>query len=119
MVLTNAAGIGGGGAVLPILLLYGFRTNVAVAISNSIIFVGGFSRLLFEFNASHPMKKAKLIDYGIVILMLPAVLIGSFIGVQLNVVAPSVLILLLLGTVLVFVSYKTMKKALSLYKKDK
>jgi len=100
--------------------MYGFRTNVAVAISNAIIFVGGITRLIFfEFYAQHPMKKAKIIDYGIAILMLPCVMMGSFIGVQLNVITPSAIILLLLGSILCFVSYRSLMKALELYRKDK
>ncbi|CAI2359107.1 unnamed protein product [Moneuplotes crassus] len=118
-VLTNAAGIGGGGALVPILLLYGFKTNVAVALSNAVIFCGGITKFIFEFSGSHPLKKARLVNYNIVALMLPAVMIGSFVGAQLNVITPSVIILFSLGAVLVFVSFKSLKKANSLYKRDK
>ena len=89
LVLTNAAGIGGGGAILPIIMLYGFTTTEAVSLSNFVIFVGCIARYFFEFNQAHPYRKAKLIDYGIVIAMLPAVMIGSFIGVQINVIGNS------------------------------
>lgn len=98
--LTNSAGIGGGGAILPILLLFGFSANVAVALSNTIILIGAVTRFIFEFNNTHPSKKATLIDYGIVILMLPAVMVGSFIGVQLNLISPHIVILVTLGVVL-------------------
>ena len=37
LMLTNAAGVGGGGAILPIMLLFGFTANVAVAMSSTII----------------------------------------------------------------------------------
>lgn len=98
--LTNAAGIGGGGAILPIIMLYGFTITEAVSLSNFIIFVGCIARYFFEFNQTHPYRKAKLIDYGIVIAMLPAVMIGSFIGVQINIIVPSSLILASLGIIL-------------------
>ena len=101
------------------MLMFGFPTSVCVALSNVIIFVGSVTRFLFEFNTQHPEKKAKVIDYGISILMLPAVMIGSFIGVQINVIAPSAVILGTLGLVLVFVSVKTTKKSLALYAADK
>lgn len=32
VMITNAAGIGGGGAILPIMMLYNFDANVAVAL---------------------------------------------------------------------------------------
>jgi uncharacterized membrane protein YfcA len=99
-VLTNAAGVGGGGAVLPILLMYSFNVNVSVALCNTFIFIGSFTRFIFEFNQSHPDKKAKVVDYNISILMLPSVMMGSFIGVQLNMITPQAVIMILLGSVL-------------------
>ena len=100
IVLTNAAGVGGGGAVLPILLMYSFNVNVSVALCNTIIFIGSITRFIFEFNQSHPEKKAKVVDYNIAILMLPSVMIGSFLGVQLNMITPQAVIMVLLGSVL-------------------
>jgi uncharacterized membrane protein YfcA len=51
----------------------------------------------------HPNKKGgTIIDYGIVIVMMPMVLVGSFVGVLVNIYLPAtvlsiILTLLLLG----------------------
>lgn len=117
--LTNAAGIGGGGAILPILMMFGFSANVGVALANTIILIGAVTRFFFEFNTQHPSKKATLVDYSIVILMLPAVMVGSFVGAQLNIIMPETLLLFLLGSILIYISVKTTRQAMDLYEKDR
>jgi hypothetical protein len=118
IMITNAAGIGGGGAILPIIMIFNFKVNVAVALCNVVICVGAVTRFAMEFNETHPYKKAKVIDYGIVVLMLPAIMLGSFLGVQVNIVVPQVVILTLLGVVLCFVSYRSTVKGIQLYKEE-
>lgn len=117
--LTNAAGIGGGGAILPIMMLWGFTPKVGVALSNTIIFIGAVTRFVMDFNSHHPEKKATLIDYGIVILMLPSIMIGSFLGVQFNVVLPQAAVLILLGSILCYVSYKSTQQGLKLLREER
>ena len=80
--------------------------------------MGAVTRFMMEFNATHPKKKAKLVDYGIVVLMLPCIMLGSFLGVQINVVVPPVLILCMLGFVLLYVSYRSSMKGYSMYKEE-
>lgn len=63
-------------------------------------------------------NKAKLIDYSIVVLMNPAIMLGNFIGVQVNIIAPQVAILSLLGLVLVYVSFRSTLKGIKLYKEE-
>ena len=117
--LTNAAGIGGGGAILPIMMLWGFTPKVGVALSNTIIFIGAVTRFIMDFNSHHPEKKATLIDYSIVILMLPSIMIGSFLGVQFNVVLPQAAVLILLGSILWYVSYKSTRQGLKNFKDER
>lgn len=100
-------------------MMFGFTANVGVALANTVILIGAVTRYLFEFNVSHPSKKATMIDYSIAILMLPAVMVGSFLGAQLNTVTPEVVLLFLLGSILCYLSYKSTVKAAELYKKDK
>ena len=116
--LANAAGIGGGAAIVPIMMLFGFTAKVWVALSNVVIFIGAVTRYAMTFNSIHPEKKATLIDYEIVILMMPEIMIGSFIGVQLNLIAPQAMILASLGLVLCFISYKTLNLALKMHKDE-
>lgn len=118
LMVSNAAGIGGGAIIVPILLLFKFEINVAVALTNVVTLVSSATRCALEFNERHPLKKAIIIDNNIVVLMLPCIMIGSFLGVQLNVIAPPIVIMLVLMTVLVIVSYKTTLKSIKLYKEE-
>lgn len=101
--MANVGGIGGGGLIIPFLMTFwGFDTKQAIAISNMTIFVGALVRYLYTYKQKHPDKKATGIDYGIVIVMMPLVLVGSFTGVLINIMLPSlvlaiILTLLLLG----------------------
>ena len=52
----------------------------------------------------HPEKDATVIDYGIVIVMMPTVLVGSFIGVIINVLLPSLVLSIVLTLFLLFLS---------------
>lgn len=90
--ITNAAGVGGGGAILPIVMLYGFTVSAGVGLSNVSVCVAALTKFIMEFNKSHPHRKARIIDYGIVVLMMPAIMLGSFIGIQLNIVVPQAFI---------------------------
>ena len=48
---AGAAGIGGGGLVMPILtILFGFRVHVAVPLSNVNILLSGITRFVMNFN---------------------------------------------------------------------
>lgn len=96
---ANVAGIGGGGLTIPLLLLFwGFNTKESISLSCSIQFVGSLVRYFYSFNTKHPEKNSTHIDYGIVIVMLPLVILGSFIGVLINIIFPP----LYLSVMLVF-----------------
>lgn len=59
----------------------------------------------FPVNRNRP-----LIDFGLVGLMEPTTLIGTVFGVMLNHIFPNWLILVLLVTLLSFITYKTILK---------
>ena len=81
IILSSAAGIGGGGNIVPILLiLFRFGSTESVAYSNFNIFISTITRYLFNYNLLHPEKNAVLIDYEIVMLMMPTTLMGDLIG---------------------------------------
>lgn len=81
ILLSAGAGIGGGGNIIPVLLiLYRFSPNLSIALSNFNIFISSLLRYLINFKVKHPLKNAVLIDYEIVMLMMPTTLMGSLIG---------------------------------------
>lgn len=117
--LSNAGGVGGGGLVIPILLLmFKFYTHEAIPISKLTIFTGALTSFLLGFKQIHPYRKAITIDYNIPYLIVPMLLFGTMVGISLNKVMPPWIILVSLTLVLVLNTYKTLRKARSLQVKE-
>jgi hypothetical protein len=118
--LSNAGGIGGGGLLIPILLLIlNFYTHEAIPISKLMIFTGALTSFYLGFRQKHPMRNSITIDYNIPLLLVPMLLFGTMVGVTLNKVTPPWLILISLTAVLILNTYKTLKKGVKLYKEEK
>ena len=72
-----------------------------------MIFTGALTSFILGFNQTH-----------IPFLMVPILLFGTMIGVTLNKITPPWIILISLTIVLVINTFKTLRKANSLYKKE-
>ena len=89
--ITNIGGMGGGGMVVPIsLLFFKFDAKNAVTVSNFSSFISSAQRCFLNRNQTHPLKNGTglLIDYNFGVLMLPAIVSGVSFGSMLNIVAP-------------------------------
>jgi len=103
MALSNMAGIGGGGAVVPLLMaFFGFDTKAAIPISGVTILMGSMTRFVLNFNEKHPDKEAVSLDYGLAAVMLPTVVIGSILGAYFYIILPSPIILIVLTCLFIF-----------------
>ncbi|KAF4044215.1 hypothetical protein GN244_ATG03495 [Phytophthora infestans] len=72
-----------------------------------------------NFRRKHPLNKNRpLIDFGLVGLMEPTTLVGTVFGVMLNHIFPNWLILVLLVTLISFITYKTVLKGLKIQEKE-
>ena len=114
MAFCNVAGIGGGGIVISfIMIFFKFPTKRATPISSFTILLSSLARYCFQLKAKHPQKDAVVIDYSTAAMMMPTVLIGSFIGAFFQVTLPAIIINILLTIVMaviaVFTIFKTMK----------
>ena len=116
---SNAGGIGGGGLLIPILILIlKFETHEAIPLSKIMIFSGALTAFLMGLNKKHPYRKVIAIDYNIAGVMIPMILLGTMVGVSLNKFLPGPLILFALTLVLVINTYKTTKKGISQFHKE-
>lgn len=104
--------------VAVLIVFFEFSTKSSAVLSNVCIFVASFARFMLNWNQRHPEKKATSIDYDIVTLMLPVVLLGSFMGVQLNIIVPNAVLLLILTLLLIFLSVKTAIKAVKMFREE-
>jgi len=117
--LANVAGIGGGGITVPIVMIcWGFNTKESVAISSATIFVGSVVRFFYSIDRKHPEKKATSIDYGIVIVMLPLVLVGAFTGVLVNIVLPPIILSTILTLLLLYLTFTSLQSAIKIWRKE-
>ncbi len=118
-VLANVGGIGGGGIIIPITIaMFGFSTKEAIALSGTLIYSGSLARFAMQINEKHPQKDSTLIDYNIVILMLPLVLMGSFLGVLVNIMTPNILLSSFLTLILIVLAFRSWLNANKLHKKE-
>ena len=57
MFYTNCGGLGGGGAMIPIcMMFFNFDARNSIALSNATIVIAGLIRLLINWNKNHPLK---------------------------------------------------------------
>ena len=66
----------------------------------------------------HPEKKSVAIDYGLAIIMLPTVMMGSFIGVIMNAAMPTLILQICLTLLLGFLTVQSAFKATEIMKKE-
>lgn len=95
--IAAGGGIGGGGVFVPVLILLGgFDTSHAVPLSNLLIGGASIANYIQLFRKKHPFANRPLIDYDLAMLLQPLSLAGTILGVLLNQIFPSWLILALL-----------------------
>jgi uncharacterized membrane protein YfcA len=93
MALAVMSGIGGGGIIVPLLMVfYKLDTKGAIAASGLTILTGSIARYLITAKDRHPDKDATSIEYGLSCVMLPTVLVGSIAGVLINMVLPALVL---------------------------
>lgn len=113
LALANVGGVGGGGLIIPIIMAsFTFTTKDAIALSGFTIFTGSVARFFYSYHQRHPEKDATMIDYGIVTVMLPLVLVGSFTGVLVNIMLPPIILSAILTVILVLLTAQSMFKGI-------
>ena len=74
--------------------------------------VSSVLRYIYNLNKSHPLKGGYgvLVDYNVASLMLPMAVVGASIGVMLNTILPSIVVISTLLILLVIMFFTTFKK---------
>ena len=78
----------------------------------------GLGSYLITHRLRHPKADRPLIDYDIVNIFEPSVLLGTIVGVYLNVTFPSYIIVITLFLTLTISAYNVLKKSISLYRQE-
>ena len=118
--LSNAAGVGGGAIVLPILMvLLGFSQSEAVVLSNFFMFLGAVARILVTWREKNPLFPHKVaVSYDFIIILLPLALVGTTIGVFVNLAFPEVILSVCICLLFLFVLYTSIRKGCSLRRQE-
>lgn len=120
LTFANMAGVGGGGLVIPFVIL--FNNFNAKQVAQQAPFYNLVSALvwyLINIPKTSPVKPERtLIDYDMVAIFVPLNLFGANIGGIINVIFPNLIVDICLFLFLLFVIYKLFDKAVESYKKE-
>ena len=117
--IAAGAGLGGGGVVVPVLILVAkFETHNAVPLSNAFLFGVGVFNVVQLSRRRHPLADRPVIDFWLSFVMIPPKLAGTVFGVLLNSVMPNWSILVILIVLLGITAWRTLASALRMWRAD-
>nr|XP_027189070.1 sulfite exporter TauE/SafE family protein 3-like isoform X4 [Cicer arietinum] len=115
----SVGGVGGGGIFVPMLILIiGFDPKSATAISKCMVTGAAISSVFFNLKLRHPTLDIPMIDYDLVLLNAPVIILGISIGVVISVVFADWMITVLLIIIFIVTSMKAFLKGLDTWKKE-
>jgi len=122
-ILCAAAGIGGGGIYVVVLMLVGMLSpHDAVPLSKAVVFFGSLSTLALNlvrmWNPKEGAPKETVIDFTTVRIIAPAALGGTYLGVLFNWHSAGYTIVLLLASILIFMTFMVSRTALKQYREE-
>ena len=83
--LFNATGIGGGSLFVAYLMsVLKYETKTAIGMSYAILFGGSLAKTSFSVRLRNDESNKPLINYNVALILIPAMLVGSIIGLYLN-----------------------------------
>lgn len=119
--ICAAGGVGGGGLFIPIFnLLLQFSTKTSAALSNIMIFGGSLAVLSWNIHQTHPLSNGTkpLIDFDVVLLLNPNMLLGISIGVFCNIMFPGWLLIFVLTIILFYMTNRSVKSGFNRWRKE-
>ncbi|CAL1373488.1 unnamed protein product [Linum trigynum] len=115
----SVGGVGGGGIFVPMLtLIIGFDPKSSTAISKCMITGAAISTVFYNLKLRHPTLDLPIVEYDLVLLIQPVLLLGISIGVTFNVVFPDWLVTVLLIILLLATAGRAYFKGLDLWNKE-
>ncbi len=113
--LAISAGIGGGGLFVPALTLgLQFSPQQSTGLSQSLIFGASLGAVIVNGFARHPVHPSRpLIDLPVAAFLAPAEMAGAQMGVLLNRMLPSPVILVAMTALLSVIAMRTLRKGLT------
>ncbi|KAG0454643.1 hypothetical protein HPP92_023625 [Vanilla planifolia] len=115
----SVGGVGGGGIFVPMLtLIIGFDPKSSTAISKFMIMGAAGSTVYYNLKLRHPTLDMPIIDYDLVLLFQPMLMLGISIGVAFNVIFADWMVTVLLIILFIGTSSKSFMKGVETWKKE-
>lgn len=119
LIIAASGGIGGGGILVPLLILvFHFSPAKAIPLSNFTIFGGSITNVILNVQKRHPDVDRPLIDWSLITVMQPLTLAGAIIGAYLGRLIAEWLLILALVILLSYTAYRTLNKGIEQYRKE-
>ncbi len=118
--LGSLGGIGGGGLVVPCYVIV-TRLNLkqAIPLGSVTVLGGSLAALILNLRRRHPLADRPIIDWDLILVMEPLVLVGTLFGSILHRVISAKILSVLLVLLLTIVAHTTLVKARRMYDAEK
>jgi hypothetical protein len=114
--LGSSGGIGGGGIVVPVYIIaMGLSPRVAIPLGSVTVLGGSLAGLILNLRRRHPLADRPIIDWDLILVMEPLVLVGALIGAIVHRVISEKILMVLLVLLLSVVAQTTLAKAKRMY----
>ncbi|KAL4151723.1 hypothetical protein PRNP1_008664 [Phytophthora ramorum] len=118
--VAAGGGTGGGGVLDPIyILIMGLSAKIAIPLSSITILGGAIGNLFLNLRRTRDNSTQPLIDWDVILVMQPLLLLGATCGTFLNTIMPTWLLCILLVLVLSVTGTRTLHKAISARQKER
>ncbi|XP_027941770.1 sulfite exporter TauE/SafE family protein 3-like [Vigna unguiculata] len=115
----SVGGVGGGGIFVPMLILIlGFDPKSAVSISKCMVTGAAISAVFFCLKQKHPTLDEPVIDYDLMLLIQPTLMLGISIGVILSVIFADWMVTILLIILCLVTSIRAFFNGSETWKKE-
>jgi uncharacterized membrane protein YfcA len=119
LMIAASGGIGGGGILVPLLILvFDFTPKLAIPLSNFTILGSSLTNLSLNLSKRHPDVDRPLVDWDLIMVMEPLTAAGAVCGTYLAKTLPDWLLTLSLVVVLFLTSHRTLKKGISQWQQE-
>ncbi|GAB2293535.1 hypothetical protein Dimus_027742 [Dionaea muscipula] len=115
----SVGGVGGGGIFVPMLnLIVGFDAKSSTAMSKCMIMGAAGATVYYNLSQKHPTLDLPIIDYDLVLLLQPMLVLGISIGVVFNVIFADWMVTILLIVLFLGTSIKAFLKGVETWKSE-
>lgn len=117
--LGSSGGIGGGGMVVPIyIVVFGLPPRFAIPLGSITVFGGSLAGLILNSRRRHPIADRPIIDWDLILVMEPLVLVGALLGTIFHRIISEKILTVLLVLLLSIVAQTTLAKARRMYEAE-